>query len=130
MLIIQKFWRNTCVLTLYNLFNIEFHLIYHDESDVRICFYVNTKFDVNKWAMYFSFKNVCTLKLKTIDDRIINIHNVYNLSFTFYTFKIDLIVFKTVKNKLINEKKHILLFQFSSFNVKKIFKSIQHDATN
>ncbi len=113
MLIIRKFWRNACVLTSYNSFNIDFYLIYHDENDVRICFYINTKFDVNKWSMYFSFENVCTLKLKTIDDRIINIHNVYNSSFVFYTFRIVLIALKTMKSKLINEEKHILLNDFN-----------------
>jgi hypothetical protein len=132
MLIIQKFWRNAYVSTSYNSFNIDFHLTYHDENDVRTCFYINTKFDVNRWSMYFSFKNVCTLKLKTIDDRIINIHNVYNLSFVFYSFKIVLIVLKTMKSKLINEKKHILLNDFNLHHSmwKEIFKSTQHDAAN
>jgi hypothetical protein len=113
MLIIQKFWRNACVSTSYNSFNIDFHLTYHDENDVRICVYINTKFDVNKWSMYFSSENVCTLKLIIIDDCIINIHNVYNASFVFYTFKIVLIVLKTMKSKLINENKHILLNDFN-----------------
>ncbi len=119
-LIIQKFWRNACVSTLYNSFNIDFHLIYHDENNVRICFYINTKLDVNKWSMYFSFKNVCTLKLKIINDRIINIHNVYNSLFVFYTFRIVLIVLKIMKNKLINEKKthFVKRFQSSSIDVK------------
>ncbi len=112
-LIIQKFWRNACVSTSYNSFNMNFYLTYHDENDVRTCFYVNTKFDVNKWSMNFSFKNVRTLMLRTIDDRIINIHNVYSSSFIFYTFKIVLIALKTMKNKLINEKKHILLNDFN-----------------
>jgi hypothetical protein len=131
-LIIQKFWRNICVSTSYNSFNIDFHLIYHDENDVRTCFYVNTKFDVNKWSMNFSSKNVCTLKLRIIDDCMMNIHNVYNSSFIFYTFRIVLIVLKMIKNKLINEKKHILLNDFNLHHSmwKKIFKSIQHDATN
>ncbi len=126
LLIIQKFWRNACVFTSYSSFNIDFHLIYHDENDVRICFYVYTKFDVNKWSINFSFENVCTLKLRTIDDRIINIHNVYSSSFVFYTFRIVLIALKTVKNKLINEKKHILLNDFNLHHSmwKKIFKSI------
>ncbi len=47
-LIIQEFWRNFCVLTFYNSFNIDFHLTYYDNDDVRIYFYVNTKFDVNR----------------------------------------------------------------------------------
>jgi hypothetical protein len=131
-LIIQKFWRNACVSTSYNSFNIDCHLTYHDESDVRICFYVNTKLDVNRWSMHFSFKNVCTLKLKTIDDRIINIHNVYSSSSVFYTFRIVLIALKIMKSKLINEKKHILLNDFNLHHSmwEKIFRSIQHDATN
>jgi hypothetical protein len=131
-LIIQKFWRNACVSTSYNSFNIDFHLTYHDENDVRTCFYVNTKLDVNRWSMHFSFEDVCTLKLKTIDDRIINIHNVYNSSFVFYTFRIVLIALKTMKSKLINEKKHILLDDFNLHHSmwKEIFRSTQHDAAN
>jgi hypothetical protein len=131
-LIIQKFWRNVCVSTSYNSFNIDFHLTYHDEDDVRTCFYVNTKFDVNRWSMNFSSKDVCTLKLRTIDDCIINIHNVYSSSFVFYTFRIVLTALKTMKSKLKNEKKHILLNDFNLHHSmwKEIFKSIQHDATN
>jgi hypothetical protein len=131
-LIIQKFWRNACVSTLYNSFNIDFHLTYHDESDVRTCFYVNTKLDVNKWSMNFSSENVCTLKLKTIDDRIINIHNVYSSSFVFYTFRTVLIALTTMRSKLINKKKHILLNDFNLHHSmwKEIFKSTQHDAAD
>jgi hypothetical protein len=80
----------------------------------------------------FSFKNVCTLKLKIIDDCIINIHNVYSSLFVFYIFRIVLIALKTMKRKLINEEKHILLNDFNLHHSmwKKIFRSIQHDATN
>jgi hypothetical protein len=131
-LIIQKFWRNFCVSTSYNSFNINCHLIYRCESDVRTCFYINTKFDVNEWSINFSFENVCTLKLQIIDERIINLHNVYNSLFVFYTFEIVLIVLKTMKSKLINDEEHILLndFNLHHFMWKKVFRSIQHDATN
>ncbi len=112
-LIIQKFWRNACVSTLYNSFNIDFHLIYHDENDVRICFYINTKFDVNKWTMNFSFKNVCTLKLKTIDDRIINNHNVYSSSFKFLHIQNCVNRFKNNEKQINKIKKHILLNDFN-----------------
>ncbi len=131
-LIIQKFWRNAYVSTSYNSFNIDFHLTYHRESDVRICFYVNTKLDVNKWSMNFSSEDVCTLKLKTIDDRIINVHNVYSSSFVSYTFRIVLVTLKIVKSKLMNEEEHILLNDFNLHHSmwEEIFKSTQHDATN
>jgi hypothetical protein len=131
-LIIQKSWRNFCVLTFYNSFNIDFHLIYHDDNDVRICFYVNTKFDVNKWSMNFSFDDVCTLKLRIVDDRVINIHKVYNSSLIFYFSKVVLIVIKTIKSKLNDDEKHIFLNDFNLHHSmwKKIFKSTQHNAAN
>ncbi len=132
MLIIQELWRNVCVSTSYNSFNIDFHLIYHSDDDVRICFYVNTKFDVNKWSMNFSFDDVCTLILRIVDDNVINIHNVYNSSLIFYISRIVLIVIKTIKNKLNDEKKHILLKDFNlHYSMwRRIFKSTQHDAAN
>ncbi len=82
--------------------------------------------------MNFSSENVCTLKLKTIDDRIINIHNVYSSSFVSYTFKTVLIALKTMKSKLINEEKHILLNDFNLHHSmwEEIFKSTQHDAAD
>ncbi len=131
-LVIQKLWRNACVSTSYNSFNIDFHLTYHSESDIRICFYVNTKLDVNKWSMYFSSEDVCTLKLKTIDDRIINIHNVYSSSSVSYTFRIVLVALETMKSKLINEEEHILLDDFNLHHSmwEEIFKSTQHDAAD
>ncbi len=118
--------------TSYNSFNIDFHLIYRCENDVRTCFYINIKFDVNKWSKNFSSEDVCTLKLQIIDERIINIHNVYSSLFVFYTFKIVLIALKTMKNKLIYDEEHILLndFNLHHFMCKEIFKSIQHNAIN
>jgi hypothetical protein len=119
------------VSTSYNSFNIDFHLTYHSDDDVRICFYVNTKLDVNKWSMNFSFDDVCTLKLRIVDDRVINIHNVYNSSFIFYILRIVLTVIETIKSKLNDEKEHVFLKDFNLHHSmwKKIFKSIQHDAT-
>jgi hypothetical protein len=118
------------VSTSYNSFNIDFHLTYHNDDDVRICFYINTKFDVNRWSMNVLFDD--TLKLRIVDDRVINIHNVYNSSFIFYISRIVLIVIKTIKSKLNNEKEHILLKNFNLHHSmwKEIFKSIQHDAAN
>jgi hypothetical protein len=131
-LIIQESWRNACVSTSYNSFNIDFHLTYHSDDDVRICFYVNTKLDVNRWSMNFSFDDVCTLEIRIVDDRVINIHNVYNSSLIFYISRVVLIVIETIKSKLNDEKEHVLLKDFNLHHSmwKKIFKSTQHDATN
>jgi hypothetical protein len=131
-LIIQELRRNVCVSTSYNSFNIDFHLTYHNDDDVRICFYVNTKLDVNKWSMNFSFDDVSTLKLRIVDDRVINIHNIYSSSLIFYISKVVLIIIKTIKSKLNDEKEHIFLKNFNLHHSmwEKIFRSIQHDATN
>jgi hypothetical protein len=82
--------------------------------------------------MNFSFDDVCTLRLRIIDDRVINIHNVYNSSLIFYILRAILIVIKTIKSKLNDKKKHILLKDFNLHHSmwKRIFKSIQHNATN
>jgi hypothetical protein len=131
-LIIQKLWRNFCVSTSYNLFNIDFHLTYHDVDDVRICFYVNTKLDANRWSMNFSFDDVCTLKLRIVEDRVINIHNVYNSSFIFYFSKVVLIVIETIKSKLNDDEEHISLNDLNLHQSmwKEIAKLIQHDVAN
>ncbi len=57
---------------------------------------------------------------------------VYNSSFIFYILRVVLIVIETIKSKLNDEKKHILLKDFNLHHLmwKEIFKSIQHDATN
>jgi hypothetical protein len=82
--------------------------------------------------MNFSFDDVCTLKLRIVDNRVINIHNVYNSSRIFYFSKIVLIVIKMIKNKLNENEKHIFLNDFNLHHSiwKEIAKSIQHDATN
>jgi hypothetical protein len=41
LLTIQKSWRNVCVSTFYNSFNIDFHLLYKNTKNVKICFYIN-----------------------------------------------------------------------------------------
>jgi hypothetical protein len=47
LLIIQKSKRNVCVSTLYNSFNIDIHLLYEKSRNVRTCFYVNFRLNVN-----------------------------------------------------------------------------------
>ncbi len=132
MLVIQELWQKVCVSTSYNSFNIDFYLTYHSDDDVRICFYVNTKLDVNRWSMNFSFDDVCTLRLRIVNDRVINIHNVYSSSLIFYISRVVLIVIETIKSKLKDEKEHILLKDFNLHHSmwEEISKSTQHDAAN
>jgi hypothetical protein len=128
--VIQKFWRNVCVSTSYNLFNTNFHLTYHQEENVRICFYIIIKIDVNKWSMNFSFDDVYSLRLRTRNDQIINIHNVYNSSLVSYIFRALLLFIKAMKSKLCENEKHVLFKYFNLHHLMwdKDAKLIQHDA--
>jgi hypothetical protein len=130
LLIIQKLWRNVCVSTSYNSFNIDFHLLYQKSKNVRICFYVNFKLNVNHWLIIFASKNVCFFWFRTANDRWINVHNVYNVSFNSYTSTSTLFVIETIKRQLNDENKHIILkdFNLHHFLWSDSMRLTQHDA--
>jgi hypothetical protein len=130
LLTIQKSWRNACVSTFYNSFNIDFSLLYEDTKNVKICFYVNIRLHVDHWSMNYVFDDVCTIRIKMTNNKWINMHNVYNVSLNFYTTRNALIVIKTVKDCLNNDEKHILLKDFNLHHSlwSDATRSTQHDA--
>jgi hypothetical protein len=132
LLAIQKSWRNACVSTSYNSFNIDFHLFYEDTKNVKTCFYVNTRLHVDHWSMNYVSSDVCTIRIKMTNNKWINVHNVYNVSLSFYTTRSALIVIKTVKDCLNDDEKHILLKNFNLHHSlwSDATRSIQHDATD
>jgi hypothetical protein len=132
LLIIQKFWRNVCVFTSYNSFNIDFHLLYQKSRNVRTCFYVNFRLNVNHWFVIFASKNVCFFRIRIANDRWINVHNVYSVSSSTYTSMTTLFAIETIKRQLNDEKKHIILknFNLHHFLWSDLARSTQHDATN
>jgi hypothetical protein len=112
-LTIQKLWRNVCVSTSYNSFSTDFHLLYEMKENVRVCFYVNTKLNVNSWSIDFVSSNMCTLKLNLNDQRIVNIHNVYNVSSMFYASDVLLLIIETTQNRLVIDEEHVFLKDFN-----------------
>ncbi len=112
LLTIQKSWRNVYVSTFYNSFNIDFHLFYKNMKNVKTCFYVNLRLHVDHWSMNYVFDDVYMICIKMTNNKWINVHNVYNVSFNFYTTCNALIVIKIVKNCLNDDEKHILLKNF------------------
>jgi hypothetical protein len=112
-LTIQKFWRNVCVSTSYNSFSTDFHFLYEMKEKVRICFYVNIKLNVNSWSIDFVLSNMCTLKLNLNDQRIVNIHNVYNVSSVFYASDVLLLIIETTQNQFVIDEEHVLLRDFN-----------------
>jgi hypothetical protein len=132
LLTIQKSWRNVCVSTSYNSFNIDFHLLYENMSNVKTCFYVNTRLHVDHWSMNYVFDDVCTIRIKMTNNKWINVHNIYNVSLSFYTTRSALTIIKIVKDCLNDDEKHILLkdFNLHHFLWSDTTRSTQHDATN
>jgi hypothetical protein len=83
------------------------------KKNVRICFYVNTKLNVNNWSIDFVLLNICTLKLDLNDQRIVNIHNVYNVSSMFYASNAFLFIIETTQNRLVIDEEHVFLKNFN-----------------
>ncbi len=119
-------------MTSYNSFNIDFHLLYQESKNVRTCFYVNIKLNVNHWLIIFASKNVCFFRIRTTNDRWINVHNVYNVLFNSYASISMSFVIETIQRQLNDEKKHIILkdFNLHHFLWSDLTRSTQHDATN
>jgi hypothetical protein len=132
LLTIQKSWRNVCVSTSYNSFNIDFHLLYENSRNVKTCFYVNIRLHIDHWSIRYVFDDVCIIRIKMTNNRWINVHNVYNVSLNSYTTRSMLIVIETVKDCLNDDEKHILLKNFNLHHSlwSDATRSIQHDATN
>jgi hypothetical protein len=132
LLTIQKSWRNVCVSTSYNSFNIDFHLLYENSKNVKTCFYVNIRLHIDHWSIRYVFDDVCIIRIKMTNNKWINVHNVYNVSLSSYTTRSMLIVIETMKNCLNDDEKHILLENFNLHHSlwSDATRSIQHDATN
>ncbi len=132
LLTIQESWRNVCVSTFYNSFNIDFYSLYKDIENVRTFFYVNTRLHVNHWFVNFVFDDVCIICLKIVNDKWINVHNVYNVSLNFYTTRSTFAIVEIVKSRLNDDEEHILLEDFNLHHSlwSETTRFTQHDATN
>jgi hypothetical protein len=115
-LTIQEFWRNACVFTSYNSFIVDFHLAYDEKDDIRKCFYINVKLNVNDWSIEHVSFDVCIIKLKIIQkniNRIVHIHNVYSASSISYSSIKLLSSLQTMKRLLNDDAKHVFLENFN-----------------
>jgi hypothetical protein len=132
LLTIQKSWHNVCVSTFYNSFNIDFHLLYEDIENVKICFYVNIRLHVNYWFVNFVFDDVCIIHIKVVNDKWINVHNVYSVSLNFYMTRNTFTIVEIVKSHLKDDEEHILFKDINLYHslCNKTMKFIQHNAIN
>ncbi len=107
-------------------------MFYTNTKNVKTCFYINIRLHVDHWLMNYVFDDVYMIRIKITNNKWINVYNVYNVSFNFYTTRSALIVIKIVKDCFNDDEKHILLknFNLHHFLWSDATKSIQHDATN
>ena len=75
---IQEPWRNGTEYTTHHPLKDQFHLIYPQYEDSRVCFFVNKQMALTSWFPTFHSPDLCTLTIRTECSRIIHIHNLYN----------------------------------------------------
>jgi hypothetical protein len=95
-----------------------------------MCFYVNTKLNVNNWLIDLIFSDICTLKFNLNDQRIVNIHNVYNVSSMFYASNAFLLIIEMTQHRLVIDEEHVLLKNFNLHHSlwSESIRSTQHTA--
>jgi hypothetical protein len=123
-IVIQKLWRNFFVSITLNFNQSDFHLFYKFDEDTKVCFYINDKLNTNNWDVEYFTIDICTLKIKINDldedSSTIHIHNVYNLSFIFYSSQNSSFTFSKTRKSFVDAftNHHIL---FESFNLHHFF---------
>lgn len=77
-LLIQEPWRNSFQPTTNNRLSQHFELHYMPSIATRVCLFINKRIALSTYSVAHHSKDLVTMKLRLTDDRIINIHNLYN----------------------------------------------------
>ena len=110
-LVIQKSWKNSFQLTTNNKLSQQFELLYMSNAITKMCLFVNKKIAKIVYFHTFYNKNLISLRMQIANDRIINIHNMYNSC----KDNNDISVILSLKNaiqKKFNEK-HVVIENFN-----------------
>lgn len=75
---IQEPWRNNNSVTSYHPLKDRFNIVYPYHNNTRICFYINKRISPDRWYPTYHSPDLCTLNIKSENNRIIRIHNIYN----------------------------------------------------
>jgi hypothetical protein len=135
-IVIQKFWRNFFDLTMLNFSQSDFHLLYRSRENIRVCFYVNEKINLNNWEMNYSSADMIFLTIQVrIENclKTIHVHNIYNLFFLLYSLTESFSMLSKIRRHLINCQNHQILL--NDFNLhhslwNEFTRLTQHAATN
>lgn len=77
-LAIEEPWRNLFQHTTNHRLAQHFELSYFPPKETRMCFFINKRPAFSFWSVAIHSIDFSTLQLKTNDNRIIHIHNMYN----------------------------------------------------
>jgi hypothetical protein len=78
-LAIQEPWRNPFIATSYHPLQTHFQLLYMEDNDTRVCFYINRQIDASTWNVSFITKDIITVEIThPIRHHKLSIINVYN----------------------------------------------------
>lgn len=77
-LAIQEPWRNLHQPTTNNRLNQHFELHYMNDKNIRVCFFVNRRIAFASYTITHRSKDLCSLTLRLVEGRTINVHNIYN----------------------------------------------------
>ena len=109
---IQESWRNSQYNGTYNSVFDRFELLYHAKKITRTCLFVNKNLALSSWNVTHHTTDFFTLKLKTEDSKIINIHNIYNPEVAASGANRSVMLMKKKLEKTSNEE-HIALGDFN-----------------
>ena len=110
-LIIQKSWKNSFQSTTNNRFSQHFEFLYMSNAITRMCLFVNKKIAKTIYTHTFHSKDLISLRMQTTNNKIINIHNMYNSCKNSENISALLNLKKTLQKKFI--KKHIVVENFN-----------------
>lgn len=75
---LQEPWQNPWKHTTYHLLKSFFDLVYKDGKNTRICFYINKTIALASSSFIYHSADLCSLHLKTLNEKSIYIQNIYN----------------------------------------------------
>ena len=65
-------------MTSYHPLKDRFDLIYPHHEQTRVCFYINKRITPGSWYPKYHSPDLCSIIMKSRNDRVIAIHNIYN----------------------------------------------------
>ena len=110
-LIIQKSWKNSFQFTTNNRLSQHFEFLYMSDAITRMCLFVNKRIAKTVYIHTFHSRNLISLRMRATNDKIINIHNMYNSCKDNENVNALLSLKKTLQEKF--KKKHVVVKDFN-----------------